>query len=250
MTDAYTYFIGWSKLDRYYYGCRWANKVPPEKDLWVHYFTSSDVVRSFREEHGEPDIVKVQRTFTTGKEARTHETKVLQLFNVVKDDRWLNRHDRPGPPTMVGPVNPMYRRRFSDDHRQKLSKSVKKFYENNPDARAGKNHHLYGKQLSDDHKRKLSIASKMFRKNNPHMFVGENNHRYGKHLSDETKRKISERNKQSKKFIIDGVEYKSGVEACKAFGVSRGTLNYRIKAGTLKKIGDSEYVTTKPRKNK
>ena len=59
--QSYTYLIGWEKLDRWYYGVRWANKCEPEDDLWVHYFTSSKKVHEFRKKNGEPDVVKMTR---------------------------------------------------------------------------------------------------------------------------------------------------------------------------------------------
>ena len=56
----YTYMIGWSRLDQWYYGARYAQNCHPS-DLWTTYFTSSKTVASFRELYGEPDIIRVDR---------------------------------------------------------------------------------------------------------------------------------------------------------------------------------------------
>jgi hypothetical protein len=37
---SYTYLIGWSKLDKWYYGVRYASNCNPD-ELWVKYKTSS-----------------------------------------------------------------------------------------------------------------------------------------------------------------------------------------------------------------
>ena len=37
----YTYLIGWSKLDKWYYGCRYGINCHPD-DFWKTYFTSSN----------------------------------------------------------------------------------------------------------------------------------------------------------------------------------------------------------------
>ena len=88
--------FGWSHLNIWYYGSRYARKCHPD-DLWTSYFTSSRHVKKFREEHGEPNIVQVRRTFQTKKETTIWESKVLRRLRVVKDKRWLNKTCQPGP---------------------------------------------------------------------------------------------------------------------------------------------------------
>ena len=89
----YTYLIGWSKLNTWYYGVRWANKVEPVKDLWTKYFTTSKRVKQFREYNGEPDVIQVRRVFSDFQIARKWEHTVLRRMNVVKDPKWLNQTD-------------------------------------------------------------------------------------------------------------------------------------------------------------
>ena len=87
----YTYLIGWSEYDRWYYGVRYAQGSTPS-DLWTSYFTSSQHVKDFREKFGEPDVVKVRREFVDKKAAQDWEMKVLGRLRVLNDDRWLNKN--------------------------------------------------------------------------------------------------------------------------------------------------------------
>jgi hypothetical protein len=85
----YTYLIGWSTKNRWYYGVRYGAKAHPD-DLWKSYFTSSKYVRAFATEHGPPDVIRVRRTFASAAAAREWETRVLRRMRVVEDDRFLN----------------------------------------------------------------------------------------------------------------------------------------------------------------
>jgi len=87
----YTYLIGWSNHNKFYYGARWAKNCLPE-DLWVTYFTSSKHVKLFREQHGEPDIIQVRKIFNDVHECKIYENKILQKLNVLLDDKWLNKN--------------------------------------------------------------------------------------------------------------------------------------------------------------
>lgn len=88
----YTYLIGWSRLDKWYYGCRWAKNSTP-KDLWKTYFTSSKFVKQFREEYGEPDVIQIRKTFDCKHKCKLWEEKVLLKLKVVNQDKWLNQTD-------------------------------------------------------------------------------------------------------------------------------------------------------------
>lgn len=52
----YTYLIGWSNQNKWYYGVRTAKNCHPG-DLWTTYFTSSKYVKQFITQYGEPDII-------------------------------------------------------------------------------------------------------------------------------------------------------------------------------------------------
>lgn len=89
----YTYLIGWRNLDVWYYGSRSANRVEPVDDLIKVYPTSSNYVKAFVGENGQPDIVKVHKLFHTRKEANYYEGRFLKRVNAVSSKRWLNRND-------------------------------------------------------------------------------------------------------------------------------------------------------------
>lgn len=56
----YTYLIGWTILDCYYYGVRTAKGSTPE-DFWKTYFTSSKQVKKLRIQYGDPDVIMIRK---------------------------------------------------------------------------------------------------------------------------------------------------------------------------------------------
>jgi hypothetical protein len=86
----YTYLIGWSTLNRFYYGVRFSKKCHPD-DLFKSYFTSSLEVKRMIEKHGSPDIIQIRKTFKSALEARKWEHKVLRRMKVVESIKWLNK---------------------------------------------------------------------------------------------------------------------------------------------------------------
>lgn len=94
----YTYLIGWSKHNKWYYGVEYgAKKDPPAnpQNLWTTYFTSSNVVAELRERLGEPDIIQVRQVFDTGtteqrmSRAIKWEKKVLGRVGIT-ESQWIN----------------------------------------------------------------------------------------------------------------------------------------------------------------
>ncbi|MCA9496708.1 MAG: hypothetical protein KC589_07200, partial [Nanoarchaeota archaeon] len=73
----YTYLIGWSNLNKFYYGVRTAKNCNPN-DFWVKYFTSSKEVKKFRKENGDPDIIQIRKTFKDKDSATKWESTVLR----------------------------------------------------------------------------------------------------------------------------------------------------------------------------
>lgn len=101
MRNCYTYLIGWSELDTWYYGCRWGENCDPS-DLWITYFTSSIYVDNFRKEYKEPDIIQVRKIF--GDDVcgvQLYEHKVLRRMKVFNDIRFINRSE--GTPKHINP---------------------------------------------------------------------------------------------------------------------------------------------------
>jgi hypothetical protein len=97
MSTPYTYLIGWSTHNVWYYGRRSGAECHPS-DLWVTYFTSSKWVKQFREKHGEPDVVKIRRVFPTAEQAQMWETKVLTRLNAARDPKFLNKRNGDSSP--------------------------------------------------------------------------------------------------------------------------------------------------------
>jgi len=59
----YTYLIGWSKHNKWYYGRRTKNSLIPEEDFWNVYKTSSKYVKEFVSKFGDPDIRQIRKKF-------------------------------------------------------------------------------------------------------------------------------------------------------------------------------------------
>ena len=85
----YTYLIGWTNQQKYYYGVRYSKTCHPD-NLFKTYFTSSKYVKEFIKQYGIPDLIQIRKTFINKDDAILWESKVLTRMNVVKDDRWLN----------------------------------------------------------------------------------------------------------------------------------------------------------------
>ncbi len=85
----FTYLIGWSTINKFYYGVKYAKNSNPA-DLWTKYFTSSKHVKQIRNDHGEPDIIQVRKVFNSVEKARNWECKVLTRLNVIHNEKWIN----------------------------------------------------------------------------------------------------------------------------------------------------------------
>lgn len=86
----FTYLIGWSALDKWYIGARWADGCAPS-DLWSTYFTSSKYVAALRERHGEPDIIEIDQVFENKKAALQREIFLLQINRAKERGCFLNK---------------------------------------------------------------------------------------------------------------------------------------------------------------
>lgn len=98
----YTYLIGWTAHNKWYYGVRYRKGCSPS-DLWVSYFTSSKHVARMRTLCGEPDVISVRATFESADVARRFEHKVLRRMKVRLDPRFLNRSEQPAFPQQKHP---------------------------------------------------------------------------------------------------------------------------------------------------
>lgn len=148
MENKYTYLIGWTQADLWYYGVRYAKDARPS-DLWVSYFTSSKNVDSARAFLGEPDIIQIRRTFSSAEQARRWEAKVLRRLHASSDTKWLNRHDGGERFLCVG---------HSEETRAKLSRALK----SRPVTQATRDRIgalNRGKKLSEEVRHKMSKAA-------------------------------------------------------------------------------------------
>ena len=199
----YTYLVGWSHLNLWYYGARYAKVTNclyetgchPD-DFWVTYHTSSDRVQELREAHGEPDVLKVRKTFATAEEAIVWETRVIGKLPLGDDSPWLNLN-RAGTPVMTKEIRLKISeankgKTYSAEAKRKMSEAKK-----GNTIRKGKTH-------SAEAKRKMSEAHK------------------GKTHSAETRRKMSEAGK-GRKWWNNG-EQNTMARACPGSGWVQGMM--------------------------
>jgi len=91
MIKAYTYFIGWKKLNLWYYGVRYKKGCTPD-DFFTTYFSSSKLVHALMLKHGMPDVRKIRKTFNNVKASLIWEQTVLRRMNVLHKENWLNQN--------------------------------------------------------------------------------------------------------------------------------------------------------------
>lgn len=85
----FIYIIGWSELNAWYIGSRYAKQCSLS-DLFTIYETSSKLVAELRSDFGEPDFVEVY-PMPDRATALAIETETIRQFGLAKSDRWLNR---------------------------------------------------------------------------------------------------------------------------------------------------------------
>lgn len=145
----FTYLIGWSELNKYYYGVRYSKNCQPES-LWTTYFTSSNYVNEYREKYGEPDIIQVRKVFDNEQDACSWEYKVLsKVLNSDKRDMWINK--------AVG------HNEYAIDNevKEKISKSRKKYIENRTPEQAERDYQARLKAgASKESRQKISQKAK------------------------------------------------------------------------------------------
>ena len=119
----YTYLIGWSKHNIWYYGRRTAKNCNPN-DFWKTYFTSSTYVKEFRKQHGEPDILQIRKTFTNNPDAcKLWESNFLKRIDAQNDSRFLNKRNSDHKWDTTGIPNVRY-----NDTQEKREKTILEKY--------------------------------------------------------------------------------------------------------------------------
>jgi group I intron endonuclease len=112
---------------------------------------------------------------------------------------------------LSGKKNPMYGKKHSEESKKNMS---------NP--RFGKENPMYGKKHSEESKKKISQST-----------IGIKNHFYGKKHSEEVRKKMSDKakgrkNNNSKKIIINNIEFESISEASKILKISKYIIKKRF----------------------
>lgn len=123
----YTYLVKCIPTNQYYYGVRWANKLPAHQDLWSTYFTSSKVIRKLRDQYGDSAfLVEIRKEFDNVDSAMIWESKVLTRLKVLKDPKWINANIRGANFRRVGPTSVHTRQKMSIAKRNRIvSQSTK-----------------------------------------------------------------------------------------------------------------------------
>ena len=188
----YTYLVGWSSLNKFYYGVQYNKKANPS-NLWTTYFTSSKYVKKFRELYGEPDIIQVRKIFQSKEKACSWEFKVIQRLNCVRSEQWLNR-SLAGQKFYNDGISCIGHKHTTETKKkislartgQLISTETKKKISM---SLSGENNPMFGKHHSEETKLKMSIAQ-----------TKENHPLFGKCHSEETKLKMSISKKDQQKF--------------------------------------------------
>lgn len=212
---SYTYLIGWSKHNIWYYGVRYANGCQPI-DLWTTYFTSSKYVKEFRETYGEPDIIEVRKIFKNQKNAIKCEDRVIKTLKLYENKNFLNRsysgsiyYDeevrKKISNSRIGKSAPHLKNK-SKEHIEKMRKTKTGVKQSEAHKKAVsealkkkwslQKHHCFGTSLTEQHKNSISSGIKnsekykLAKEKNAFANIGKDNGMYGKKHSEETKAKI------------------------------------------------------------
>lgn len=157
----YTYLIGWTQHNKWYYGVRFAKECHPD-DLWVKYFTSSKQVKLLRDVVGEPDVIRVRRIFNSSEKAVLWETKVLRRLRIKEHSHWLNQAEV----SSQGVLSWVLKGGHSEQTRQKISEAKKGVRPSNEAIQKFKNRmkgrapHNKGMPMTEEAKTHLSELNK------------------------------------------------------------------------------------------
>lgn len=159
----YTYLIGWSDLNLWYYGSRYAKESKclyetgcHPNDFWVTYHTSSDYVEEARKIHGEPDVRKIRKTFATAEETRRWEKKVLKKLPLGDGSPWLNVNRGSGPEQTEG-----VKRKIGEAMKGKTPWNAgKKTGPPSEETKRKMSKSQKGRKHTEEHRRRISEAKK------------------------------------------------------------------------------------------
>jgi len=175
----FTYLVKHIPTNKYYYGVKFKKGCHPN-DLWTKYFTSSKKVKGLIRKYGKKSFqFEIRKTFKTQKQAREWEHKVLRRLKVIYRDDFLNLSDslhidpKIISKSKMGNKNPMYGKKMSKKHKQKIKNTLIERYKKLP-------HHSKGRKHTPEFLKFLSRINK-----------GKNNRMYGVKMSKESRKKMS-----------------------------------------------------------
>jgi hypothetical protein len=230
LTTPYTYLIGWSKLNKWYYGSRTKRGCHPSM-FWVNYHTSSKYVAWMREFYGEPDVIQIRKIFDNKEDAMKWERNVLKKMDVINNDSFLNKSDGFGTPSggMLGHKH-TEKTKLIMSMQQSGTKNGFFGYKHTKESKLKISIGCTGKTLSENQKKAISK-----RRN------GVSNRGSGFVLSTETKTKIKntmlgiKHTEQRKKNISLAHKGKSwfnnGKQQTLCFNPPEGYIKGRLKRG-------------------
>jgi hypothetical protein len=232
----YTYLIGWSSLNKYYYGVRYANGCNPN-DLWTTYYTSSKYVKDFREDYGEPDIIQIRKTFDTPDEAVLWEAKVLSRINASSRDDFLNQQNGSG---CRGVLHDSYMKKRKSDKMKAYWTEERKLEKSESMIEYNETHGKYRytealKKRYEDDSFKKKFTDKMNVVNKCPVKRRKAGEKIGQKWNEpEYKSKMIDRGggRQKIPVVIDGIHYSSISEALEKTNLSYHTI--RKIAGLVK----------------
>lgn len=168
----YTYLIGWSHLNKYYYGSEFSNsvhKIAHPNNLWTKYYTSSKIVKEMRILYGEPDIIQVRKTFTTAHAAHNWEYRVLTRLGAAKNDKFINQHNagfkfyctKHSPETLLKMSKSQKGRKKTQAQKDQISATLKATswkigFKESIETKRRKSIALTGYKRSEEHQQKLN----------------------------------------------------------------------------------------------
>lgn len=121
----FTYLIKCLPTNQFYYGVSFRKGTHPGR-LWIDYFTSSTTVHQLIDQFGKDAFAfEIRKTFTDPKAAQRWEATVLKRMNVVKDPKWINRHDNISFESKFGDENHMRKQKSKDALIQTLDANAK-----------------------------------------------------------------------------------------------------------------------------
>lgn len=165
---------------------------------------------------------------------------IEQVDNLLLNERekyWIKQYNSLTPNgynlTVGGQGTPGFSRPQSQEERNKKGNSVKRYYQNHPQAREKVSQRTKELWKDPEYREKVISNNKKFYQQHPDMFKGKNNPMYGRHHTEEAlekirahaatrKLKIAQLNKDTLEIIqiFDGVK-----DAEKALNVSHGWLS-------------------------